>query len=101
NIPEDEKFMLISAASEIMKYDDKALHALKFGGSTASIQKCFQEAKTYLDKYYMARAVRERGAVAGGPRKPGLQQSNNGKRPTLDEMIEEPTLINNKYRVGT
>jgi len=103
NIPEDEKFMLTSATSEIMKYDDKALHALKFGGSTASIQKCFQEAKTYLDKYYMARSTRERGAVAGGPpKKPGAQQQNNGgRRPTLDEMIEEPTLINNKYKVGT
>src|SRR5208337_2478159 len=35
-IPPDEMFMITSAASEILKYDDTALRDLKYQGKTAS-----------------------------------------------------------------
>lgn len=98
-IPADESFMLMNAASEILKYDDKALIALKQGKGQAEVQRAFQQAKTYLDKYYLSRSGRERGRIIGPPRvtPPGAPP----RRPTLDEMAEEPTLINPKYKVGT
>jgi hypothetical protein len=99
NIPADESFMLMNATSEILKYDEPALIRLKQGQGQADIQKAFQQAKTFLDKYYLSRAGRERGRVQGPPqvRTPQGQQ----RKPTLDEMIEEPTLVNPKYKQGT
>jgi hypothetical protein len=98
-IPEKESFMLMNATSEILKYDEKALVELKKGGGQAAIQKAFHQAKTYLDEYYMSRSGRERGRIQGPPKitPPGAPP----RRPTLDEMAEEPTLINPRYKVGT
>lgn len=92
-IPPDEMFMLTSAVSEILKYDEGALRALKYEGKTAPIQQAFQEARTYLDKYYLARSGRERAKVQ--PARPGqpVQQQSGGRKPTLDEMIDNPSLI--------
>jgi hypothetical protein len=107
NVPEDETSLLISAASEILKYDDDALKALKYQGKTAGIAKAFNEAKTLLDKYFVARSNRGNGAArpgagaaAGANRgngafKPGFK---DGKRATLDELIDNPGLVNEKYR---
>lgn len=96
-IPQDEMFMLTSAVSEILKYDEAALKALKYEGKTAAVQQAFQEARTYLDKYYLARSGRDRARVA--PARPGQPvQQPNGKKPTLDEMIEDPGVVNAKYR---
>jgi hypothetical protein len=93
---QDEIALLTNATSEIMKYDEAALKDLKFGGKTAGIQRAFQEAVTMIDKYYLARSARERGAVGGGPR-PGAGQQppagQPGKRPSLDEMINNPDSI--------
>jgi hypothetical protein len=93
---QDEVALLTNATSEIMKYDEQALKDLKFGGKTAGIQKAFQEAVTMIDKYYLARAARERGAVGGGPRPGAGQQPQGGqpgKKPSLDEMINDPDSI--------
>lgn len=101
NIPQDEMFMLTSACSEILKYDENALRALKYEGKTAAIQKAFQEARTYLDKYYLARAGRERTRIQppnNNASQGGQQQSGQQKKPTLDEMIDNPGVINAKYR---
>lgn len=96
-IPQDEMFMLTSAVSEILKYDEGALKALKYEGKTAAVQQAFQEARTYLDKYYLARSGRDRARVA--PARPGQPPPQpNGKKPTLDEMIEDPGVVNAKYR---
>lgn len=92
--PQDELFMLTSVVSEILKYDPDALKALKYEGKTAAIQKAFTEACTMLDKYYLARSGRDRDRLqpAGrGQQQPGQQQQ--GKRPSLDEMIDNPELI--------
>lgn len=97
----EEMFMYISAASEIMKYDATALHGLKYEGKTAPIQKAVREAKTFLDKYFMARAARERAGIAGGGanrnRQPQGGQGGGNQKHTLDELIEDPSLINAKY----
>jgi hypothetical protein len=100
----EEAFMYITAASELMKYDDKALSDLKTGGKTAAVQKYVREAKQFLDKFYVARATRERAraGTAGPGRGQPLQGNNEGKPPTLDEMIDNPELIHpGKYRPGT
>ena len=98
NIPEAESFMLMNATSEILKYDDKALTELKQGKGQAAIQKAFQQAKGVLDNYYISRSGRERGRIQGPPK---VKASNGQERkPTLDELIEEPTLINPRYKVG-
>lgn len=98
-IPEKESFMLMNATSEILKYDEKALIELKKGGGQAAIQKAFHQAKMFLDEYYLSRSGRERGRIQGPPKiqPPGQPP----RKPTLDEMIEEPTLVNAKYKVGT
>lgn len=96
NIPQDEMFMLTAATSEILKYDDGALKALKYEGKTAAIQKAFTEAKNFLDKYYLARSGRTKLAPPR-PGQPPAPAGQPGKKPTLDEMIENPGLINNKY----
>lgn len=100
NIPQDEMFMLTSAASEILKYDDNALKALKYEGKTAAIQKAFSEAKNYLDKYYLARSGRDKARLAPPSRGANgqFQPQQAGKKPTLDEMIENPGVISDKYR---
>jgi hypothetical protein len=100
NVPPDEMELLLSATSEILKYDEDALRALKYEGKTAPIQKAFTEAKTMLDKYYIARSQRSGQAVGGGRAPNGQFQpaQPGGKRPTLDEMINDPSVINAKYR---
>jgi len=95
-IPQDEMFMITSAASEILKYDDAALRDLKYQGKTAAVQKAVREAVTFLDKYYLARSGRTSARVQ--PARPGQPvQQRQGKAPTLDEMIDNPALINPKY----
>jgi len=100
-IPEKESFMLMNATSEILKYEEPALIALKQGapGARAAVQKAFQQAKTFLDEYYLSRSGRERGRIQGPPKVQAPGQP--ARKPTLDEMIEEPTLVNAKYKVGT
>jgi hypothetical protein len=93
-ISQDEVDLLTNATSEILKYDDAALRSLKYEGKVAPIQKAFSEARTMLDKYYMSRTARERGRTGGGPRGPGQPPQQNGnRRPTLDEMIDNPDSI--------
>src|SRR5262249_31902041 len=97
NIPPDEMYLLTSATSEILKYDDNALRELKYNGKTAAIQKAFQEARTTLDKYYLARSGRDRARINPNPGNANGngtgQQQQQAKRPTLDEMIDNPSVI--------
>jgi hypothetical protein len=89
-------FMLTTAASEILKYDDAALRELKYGGKTAAVQKAVREAATLLDKYYLARSGRTAARVQ--PPRPGQPAQQPGqKKYSLDEMIENPALVNPKY----
>lgn len=98
-IPADEMDFLMTATSEILKYDQDALKALKYEGKTASIQKAFQDARTALDKYYLARSGREKARLTpprpGQPPRPA--NDGGGRKPTLDEIIDNPGVINQKY----
>ncbi len=97
-IPADEMDFLMTATSEILKYDPAALHSLKYEGKTAPIQKAFQEARTALDKYYLARSGREKARLQPArPGQPAAAAAPGGKKPTLDEMIDNPGLIGAKY----
>jgi len=95
-VGEDEMGLLLNAAAEIMKYDEGALRSLKYEGKTASVQQAFQEAKTMLDKYFVARSGRS--AKVAPPAKPGVSANAQGKKPTLDELISDPGLIGDKYK---
>jgi hypothetical protein len=97
NIPADEMFMLTSAVSEILKYDEGALRSLKYEGKTAPVQKAFQEARTYLDKYYVARAGRDKARLQPGARPGQTAQLGQQKKYSLDEMIDNPGVISQKY----
>lgn len=103
NVPADEVDMLMSATSEILKYNEDALRALKYEGKTAAIKEAFNEAKTMLDKYFIARSGRSNGGVraAAAPGRapngqfvPGMR---DGKKVSLDDMMNNPELINPKY----
>ena len=93
-IPQDEMYLLTSGVSEILKYDENALRDLKYNGKTAAVQAAFQEMKTTLDKYYLARAGRDRARVSQ-PVRQGQPAAlpEGGRRPTLNEMIDNPSLI--------
>lgn len=103
----DEMTMLMATTSELMKYDEAGMRDLKYKGSAAPIQRAVNEAIKFLDKYYLARAGRDRAGVqrpgAGGGGRPGAGagQGDGGKRPTLDQMIDDPSLVNQKYSVGS
>lgn len=91
-IPQDELTMLMTATSEILKYDPEALRALKYEGKTAPIQKAFQQARTELDKYYLSRSGRDRARIVP-PKGTIPTQNGTPRKPTLDEMIENPSVI--------
>lgn len=103
NVPQDEVSLLLSATSEILKYDEDALRALKYNGQTAAIQKAFTEAKTMLDKYYIARSGRDRGrpVVPGRSATAPQTAAPGGRKPSLDDLIGDPSLINSKYAEKT
>lgn len=106
-IDPEEREMLMTATSEMLKYDEQAVWALKYEGKTAGVQKAYQEAKTFLDKYFVARSNRERTRTggaggAGGGQGPGAgaggNQGGGGKKPSLEDMINDPGVIGEKYR---
>jgi hypothetical protein len=98
NIPPEEMDLLMSATSEILKYDQDALKALKYEGKTAAIQKAFQEARTAFDKYYLARVGRDKTRLQPArPGQPASPANGAAKKHTLDELIDNPGLISQKY----
>lgn len=103
-----EKDFLRMVMDEVMLADEAGLEEVKMKGSTAPIQRAFKKATTFLDSYYTSRVKRETGRPAGkaaaagkqaagtGEAKPG-HNPENGKPWTVQEMIEEPKRINEKY----
>jgi hypothetical protein len=95
-IPQEEIAMLMTATSEIMKYEEADIKALKFEGKTAGVQKAFQQAVAEFDKYYLARAGRDKARVQ--PARPGQPaQPGQPKKPTLDEIIDNPGVLGKQY----
>jgi hypothetical protein len=92
SIPQEEKDFILAQASEMLKYDENALRDLKYNGKTAAVQKAVRDVMSQVDKYYLSRSGRDRARVQ--PARPGQAAApQGGKKPTLDEMIENPSLI--------
>lgn len=94
-----EMELITNAVSEIFKYDEEGMTALKMEGKTASIKKAFTEARTMLDKYYLARQKRENSklGLTGQQRSGQADRKGGKKRPTLDEIIDNPAVLGQKY----
>jgi hypothetical protein len=97
----DEMSLLVAGTSEVMQYSPADIKALKFDGQTSGVQKAYQTFKTMLDKYYIARSSREMGRTGvqtRGVRPQGQgRQQDSQSRPTLDDLIDDPSKINAKY----
>lgn len=80
-IPTEERSVLYDVASQMMSYDEKALQRLKFEGKTSDVAKYVNEARAFLDKYYLARSGRESKRIGGktpGSQQPGAAKDNGG-----------------------
>lgn len=93
--PPELKDFILTGVTEVLKYDEGALKALKFEGKTAPIQKAFQTFTAMFDAAYLARQAME-GRRTTVPARPGQQrqQPPAGKVPGgLEEMISNPDSI--------
>lgn len=90
-IPQEEKEFIIEQASELLKYDENALRDLKYQGKTAAVQKAVRDVMSRVDKYYLSRSGRDRQRVQ--PARQGQAAPQGARKPTLDEMIENPSVI--------
>lgn len=95
--PEEAKGLLYDIVSETLKYDEEGLKQLKMEKKTAAIQKYFEEGYNRLLKVYGALSGAEQKRATKGGGKVG-EPSPTVKKPTIDELIEHPELINPKYK---
>lgn len=95
--PNELKMFISTGVTEVLKYDDEALHALKYEGRTVGIQKAFQTFMQMWDAAYLARRKMEGNVVPqqrGGGRSPAGGPPADGKKPpSLDEIIADPNLV--------
>lgn len=84
-----------NVTSEMMKYDEAALQRLKNEGKVADVAVYFQKSKDILVKAFQAWQKQEEAGLSGNSPTPSRPPGQ--KRPTLDEMIENPGLINKRY----
>lgn len=85
-----------TGVTEVLKYDDEALVAIKTQGKTAPIQKAFQTFQSMWDAAYLARRAMETGArPAAAGAAPGQRQQvpPPGKAKNIDELIDNPDRI--------
>jgi hypothetical protein len=91
--PPELKNFVMTGVTEVLKYDDDGMIAIKTQGKTASIQKAFQTFQSMWDAAYMARRKME-GGMPPPVRRPGQPAPPvQGKRPSLDEMLDNPDRI--------
>jgi hypothetical protein len=79
----DELDLMYEASVRLLERDQNALNELKSNGKTAAAAEIITQAKTFLDKYYLARVAREQKRIGGTPPPPGNLPST--KRFTLDD----------------
>lgn len=87
---------ITTGVTEVLKYDDDALVALKMEGKTAGIQKAFQTFQSMWDAAYLARRAMETGARPAPGAAPGRPAQGNqppGKAKSIDELIDNPDRI--------
>lgn len=89
------KDFIETGVTEALKYDDDGMRSLKFDGKTAAVQRAFQTFSAMFDAAYLARQQMETKRVPAAPgrqqpARPGVPQA---KKPTFDEMIDNPDSI--------
>lgn len=94
-LAEDERGFLYGLASHFVAGYEGARERL-LEGKTGDVKKSLDEARSQLDKYYLARAQREakRAPKPGGQGPSGQPEK---KSYTLDDIIEDPGKINPRY----
>ena len=93
--PEVVKKLLKDATTEMMKYDPQALHRLKTEGRTADIERFFESARAMV----MNALIAYSGWEAKRSGMPGPGNVVPGKKKfTLDDIIDDPSVIGAKYR---
>lgn len=90
----DLQNFIMTGVTEVLKYDEDALTAIKTEGKTASVQKAFQTFTAMFDAAYLARQAME-GRRTAAPVRPGTSQPPPGayKPKNIDELIEQPDNI--------
>ena len=87
--PPEFRQALYDVTSELIKYDQEALVALKTKGNTAAVAKYFAEGKKFMTQVYTAMNAMEQKRIAGGggPRGPVPPGGPARKGPSLDDII--------------
>lgn len=93
-VPEEVEGLIYEGVSMLFMSNPTALEALKKEGKTGEIAQIYTKVKDTIQAAF----VKWQAAQSGGaPPPPGGDQNKGGKRPTLDEMIDNPALINKRY----
>lgn len=89
------KDFIETGVTEALKYDSAGMRDLKFEGKTASVQRAFQTFSAMFDAAYLARQQMEgkRAPAGSGRQQPARQGAPATKKPTFDEMINDPDSI--------
>jgi hypothetical protein len=103
--PAEREFMRV-VAMEALKYNEKGLEDVKLRGKNAAVQEAFKVGMDHIERYVAARMKRERAASSignntGGTGAPGRgapPPRADGKKPTLDDYINDPGLVGDKYK---
>lgn len=96
DLPKEERDILRQVASEMMSYDEAAVKRLRLEGKTSDVARYVDQARAFLDKYFIARSQREQKR-AGTPRQGTGAPPPTGKRPSLDDIISDPSVLGSKY----
>ena len=104
--PVEREFMRV-VAMEALKYNEKGLEDVKLRGKNAPVQEAFKVGMDNIERYFIARMKRERAATgiggntggSGAPARTGAPPARaDGKKPTLDDFIDDPGLVGPKYK---
>lgn len=89
------KDFIETGVTEALKYDDEGMRSLKFDGKTAAVQRAFQTFSAMFDAAYLARQQMETKRAPAAPQRGGRPPvgAPQGKKPTFDEMINDPDSI--------
>lgn len=106
DFPPEAKQGLFDLTDLLMGYDKPALQRLKFEGKTADVDRYFDQAKgMFLNAVnsYTAWQTKKAGPVKanGTPNVPGTPTTPAAFTPgrsRLDQMIDDPSLINQRYK---
>jgi hypothetical protein len=88
------KDFILTGVTEALKYDDDGMRAVKFENKSAPVQRAFQTFLAMWDGAYLARRQMEGNVRPGPPQGPPRgPQGQFAKRPSLDEIIDDPNSV--------